>query len=759
MKRPLPSYSGDEPYVFVSYSHADLDIVYPEICWLQDSGFNVWWDEGISPGAAWRNELADALRGCSLIVYLVTPNSVSSSQCVREINFGLDEYQRPVLAVHLLETKLPDALGLSLIDRQAILKHELPSEDYVRKLSKAIALSLAQPIPLTATLTPEIKRTYWRRHYTGYLAVGLLTMVITAGVTLSFKSDHQGQNLSFQTQFGLAMPSGVRLPDSSEMYFDITSDGQHLFFVGEFVGGRSQLYVRHLSNLETTRVPGIDPIRGEVLRSVYVSPDGSQLLLFYRLSRGGVIKRLAADGGVPVTLVETEDRGFMRLHWGDTNRIFYRTDGVIWESSSDFSTKKALVKTNAEYNTVSHPFFDKRTNTLLYVRADISNGELNKATIIEALSLETGKSSVLLEGAWPNVTTSGTLVFGRGNAVWAIPLNHEGTAVVGDPVIASLTPNFRNFGQGFAVSATGTMVSEPLSDDKTNELIWIQRDGATRSIELPPQRIFQAMVSPNEQMIAYTAGTAGTDLWIYSLADGLQSRGTYSDSWAFTPRWAPDNQTIAFTSWKTGEANIHQVNLSRRSEQPVYSEHYAIPSSWTADQQSILFERCTGVLVNCDLGILAVQSPDSAAVFFGEAAFNERFPVLSPGEAFLAYLTDEFGTDRIVIRPYPDLDAQFWQIPLDGCVNFKWIMTNEIIAECQRRIYSIPIEIVQGDLSIGRAQSLFELAPEMKFADAVADGTRFLSIIERSDSKNQLIVEVNWLDAVEKLLAKKSSPQ
>ena len=200
------------------------------------------------------------------------------------------------------------------------------------------------------------------------------------------------------------------------------------------------------------------------------------------------------------------------------------------------------------------------------------------------------------------------------------------------------------------------------------------------------------------------------------------------------------------------------MNLSQRSEQPLSSKGDSFVSSWTADQQSILFAECAGVLVNCDLGILAVQSPDSAAVFFGEAAFNERFPVLSPVEAFLAYLTDEFGTDRIVIRPYPDLDAQYWQIPLDGCVNFKWIMTNEIIAECQRRIYSIPIEIVQSDLSIGRAQSLFELAPEMKFTDAVADGTRFLSIIERSGSKN-LIVEVNWLDAVEKLLAKKSSPQ
>ena len=64
--RPSPAYDGDEPYVFVSYSHEDHDLAYGQIRWLQDQGFNVWWDEGISPGAAWRGELADALTGATV---------------------------------------------------------------------------------------------------------------------------------------------------------------------------------------------------------------------------------------------------------------------------------------------------------------------------------------------------------------------------------------------------------------------------------------------------------------------------------------------------------------------------------------------------------------------------------------------------------------------------------------------------------------------------------------------------------------------
>ena len=30
-KRPLPAYNGDEPYIFVTYSHEDSDLVYPQI--------------------------------------------------------------------------------------------------------------------------------------------------------------------------------------------------------------------------------------------------------------------------------------------------------------------------------------------------------------------------------------------------------------------------------------------------------------------------------------------------------------------------------------------------------------------------------------------------------------------------------------------------------------------------------------------------------------------------------------------------------
>lgn len=112
MKKPFPAYRGDEPYVFISYAHADEGLVVEEISWLHDLGIHIWYDEGIEPGSEWREDLAQAIRNADLFILLTTPNAVASENCRKEVNFALD-IQCPVLALHLTPTKLPDGLRLA----------------------------------------------------------------------------------------------------------------------------------------------------------------------------------------------------------------------------------------------------------------------------------------------------------------------------------------------------------------------------------------------------------------------------------------------------------------------------------------------------------------------------------------------------------------------------------------------------------------------------------------------------------------------
>ena len=81
MEPPFAAYVGDEPYVFVSYAHSDSNLIYPELSSFHEAHVNSWYDEGIEPGAEWREEIADAITHARLFLYFVTSSSIQSEHC------------------------------------------------------------------------------------------------------------------------------------------------------------------------------------------------------------------------------------------------------------------------------------------------------------------------------------------------------------------------------------------------------------------------------------------------------------------------------------------------------------------------------------------------------------------------------------------------------------------------------------------------------------------------------------------------------
>ena len=67
-RSPFSAYKGDEPFIFVCYAHEDADLVYRELSRLRDTGFNLWYDEGIEPGAEWSAEIAEHIENCAVFL-------------------------------------------------------------------------------------------------------------------------------------------------------------------------------------------------------------------------------------------------------------------------------------------------------------------------------------------------------------------------------------------------------------------------------------------------------------------------------------------------------------------------------------------------------------------------------------------------------------------------------------------------------------------------------------------------------------------
>jgi TolB-like protein/tetratricopeptide (TPR) repeat protein len=143
MQKPPPPYEGDEPYFFVCYAHEDSAVVYSELSWLAEQGFRYWYDEGITPGENWPEELAGAIEGAAMFLMFVSPRAVGSEFCLREATFAFGR-QKPSLAVHLEETALPRGLELTMGDRQAILRHQQDEARYRERVITALEQHVAR---------------------------------------------------------------------------------------------------------------------------------------------------------------------------------------------------------------------------------------------------------------------------------------------------------------------------------------------------------------------------------------------------------------------------------------------------------------------------------------------------------------------------------------------------------------------------------------------------------------------------------------
>lgn len=138
MEHPFPAYEGDDAFFFVSYAHRDADVIFPEMSWIRDAGFNLWYDDGIHVGAVWRRVLAQSLSQSSGLIFFCTSHSAVSDNCLKEINFALDQ-GKEVLVIQLDDSPLPLELQLSLNDRQALIKTKLDEQTYRDRLRTALS--------------------------------------------------------------------------------------------------------------------------------------------------------------------------------------------------------------------------------------------------------------------------------------------------------------------------------------------------------------------------------------------------------------------------------------------------------------------------------------------------------------------------------------------------------------------------------------------------------------------------------------------
>lgn len=127
-KDDVSSYRGTDPYIFISYSHADTDRVVPIITRLQIDGYRIWFDEGIEAGREWAVNIVEHLNASTCVVAFLTQNYLNSENCMDEIEHAKNK-KTPTLIIYLDDIDVPDWFAMRHGRTQAIFCSHYETEE------------------------------------------------------------------------------------------------------------------------------------------------------------------------------------------------------------------------------------------------------------------------------------------------------------------------------------------------------------------------------------------------------------------------------------------------------------------------------------------------------------------------------------------------------------------------------------------------------------------------------------------------------
>lgn len=129
MSSPFKPYEGSEPYIFISYAHADAPAVMEIVCNMHDRGYRIWYDEGIEVGSEWTECIASHLYDAHLVLAFITPAYLASDNCRKEMHYALTK-KKKTINIFLAETQLSPGMEMQIGNIFALMKYTFPSEAY-----------------------------------------------------------------------------------------------------------------------------------------------------------------------------------------------------------------------------------------------------------------------------------------------------------------------------------------------------------------------------------------------------------------------------------------------------------------------------------------------------------------------------------------------------------------------------------------------------------------------------------------------------
>jgi eukaryotic-like serine/threonine-protein kinase len=565
-------------------------------------------------------------------------------------------------------------------------------------------------------------------------------------------------------------------------WFAISPDGKSLVYRGDEdgVADPNGFYVGQIGDVNWRRLPGTDEPT-----QPFWSPDGRQIAF---VANGRLLK-VDVAGGPPQEI--TAGRPMLGGAWNADGTILLGTTAGIYRVSAEGGVPELVIASADKETGLYWPYFLPDGRRFLY----LSWAGDPKDRAIMAASLDSPeRTRVMAAESNAAYTNAGSLVFHRGEALYAQPFDLGTLRVSGTPTRIATQVTF-SVGHGlghFDVSRDGTLVYgqvDPTAgiaggqETRLWQPLWIDRSGRELAQVGSYQMYRGVEVSRDGRIALHRHDDTGGDVWIIE-PSGTDTRLTFEPGRDNSmPIWSHDGEYIVFAGNKDAKWRLYRrLSDGRGAEEVIFeSEKRIVPMSWSPDGRFIVFGMSESQ--TSDLWVLPLESAggavpkDAKVELFVSTPFNETHGQISPDGRWIAYASNETKADQyeIYVRPFPK-GAGRWQVSRRGGDWPRWsrdgkelffmanvpenqtsvpgtLSTVKVGAKGDTFVYEPPVEILQiRAINLdhpGGDYSTYAVGPDQKFvvfswANIASTPTSTGAAVTGPDQEGGLTVARHW---------------
>jgi len=516
----------------------------------------------------------------------------------------------------------------------------------------------------------------------------------------------------------------------------VSPDSRYMVLVArDQKAGQTRLYLRQLDS------PGLRPVVGtEGASHPFWSPTSDRIGFFVN----GVLKTVDLLGDIPkvIAAVPVSAGGGAwsssgPILFSDWQTGLYRVDPTGGPVSSVITVDRS----QGELVQKLPQFLPDGRHFLFFLRsanASQTGGYIGSLDSSRRIRIPNQSSSPVI------YSSPGYLLYVQDDILMAQRFDSSRLEITGKPMIVARNVPAPDDSEGKMISASANMLTFRLGA-KTHQLAWFERSGE-RAGSIPGGNAVRNPIFSRDQKQLLSMGV-GQGLWIFDLARNAATRlgdGVY-------PLWSPDGNQIAFESYNCLTLFLRNIDGPVRDRVLVNDNERKVLNDWSRAGNYLVYTTLNPT-TKLDL-VLLPMSGDKKPTPLLHTPFNESQGRISPDGHWIAYVSDESGSNEVYLQQFPSLGEKRI-VSVSGGVEPIWRRDGKELfyLSPDRAIVSVPFQPTAPPV-IGRPKPLFR-APintsgTFGHYAVTSDGQRFMVSVEEEQSYlSPITVMVNWIEGL-----------